>query len=175
MRNHNDTCTFRQAVREDIPEIQALARSIWEEAYNGILSKEQINYMLDIMYSREVLNEELSGGVVWDMISDKGNTCGFLSYSLEEGNSVKLSKIYIEKSSRGKAIAGDSVRRVVRYAVNNGRDCVFLTVNKNNKRAIRAYEKNGFIITASVITDIGNGFVMDDYIMKCPVKTGKSA
>ena len=48
----------------------------------------------------------------------------------------------------------------------NDRNCVYLTVNKGNKRAIRAYEKSGFSITESVVTDIGHGFVMDDYIMK---------
>ena len=51
-----------------------------------------------------------------------------------------------------------------------GKDYVYLTVNKNNKTAIRAYEKNGFVITTSVVTDIGQGFVMDDYIMKYFVK-----
>ncbi len=158
--------TYRQAVSEDIPGIQALARRIWEEAYNEILSKEQIDYMLEMMYSEKVLNEELSGGVVWDIILESGKPCGYLSYSSGEDNSVKISKIYIEKDFRGKTIAGDSIRRVVQYAARKGNYYVFLTVNKNNKRAIRAYEKSGFTITKSVVTDIGNGFVMDDYIMK---------
>ncbi len=173
MLNNTHTHTYRQATTEDIPVIQALARGIWEEAYHEILSKEQIGYMMEMMYSREVLDKEFSDGVVWDLILDSGNPCGYLSYSLEEDNSVKLSKIYIEKAARGKAIAGDSIRRVVEYAVNNCRDKVFLTVHKNNKRAIRAYEKKGFTIAAPVITDIGNGFVMDDYIMKYFVKAGK--
>ena len=173
MCNYNNTHTFRLATREDIPEIQALARSIWEETYHEILSKEQIGYMLEMMYSREVLDKEFSDGVVWDLILDSSNPCGYLSYSLEDDNSVKLSKIYIEKASRGKAIAGDSIRRVVEYAGKNCRDKVFLTVHKNNKRAIRAYEKKGFTIAVPVITDIGNGFVMDDYIMKYCVNTGK--
>ena len=79
---------------------------------------------------------------------------------------LKLSKIYIDKNFRGKSIAADALRRVIDYAAIKGRDHVFLTVNKNNKIAIRAYEKNGFVISDSVVTDIGNGFVMDDYIMK---------
>jgi RimJ/RimL family protein N-acetyltransferase len=158
--------TFRQAATEDIPVIRALAVRIWEEAYSEILSKEQIGYMLDMMYSEEVLNEEISNGVVWDIISDNGEPCGYLSYSSDEEHSVKLSKIYIEKTSRGKGIAGEAIGRVVRHGAINGKDCIFLTVNKNNKMAIRAYEKNGFTITDAVIADIGNGFVMDDYIMK---------
>lgn len=41
----------------------------------------------------------------------------------------------------------------------------YLTVNKNNTKAISAYKNFGFIITDSTKTDIGNNYVMDDYIM----------
>jgi len=157
---------FRRAGIEDIAELRRLARSIWEEAYRAILSVEQIEYMLDMMYSGEVIASELAGGVIWDLIVCDGIPCGYLSYLPEEDNAVKLSKIYIEKDFRGKSIAEDALRRVIEYAAQKGRDHVFLTVNKNNKTAIRAYEKNGFVITDSVVTDIGNGFVMDDYVMK---------
>jgi len=161
---------FRQADIEDIAEIQALARRIWDEAFSEILSEEQINYMLQMMYSEKVITKELLSGTVWELIVANGKPCGYLSYVLAEDNSVKLSKLYIEKDFRVTAIASGALGRVKQYAARNGRDYVFLTVNKNNKTAIRAYEKNGFAITASVVTDIGRGFVMDDYIMKYFVK-----
>lgn len=123
-----------------------------------------------MMYSEKVITEELLSGTVWDLIVANGKSCGYLSYSLAEDNSVKLSKIYIEKDFRGKSIAVDSLRRVKQYAARNGKNYVFLTVNKNNKTAIRAYKKNRFAITSSVVTDIGRGFLMDDYIMKYFVK-----
>ncbi len=108
---------------------------------------------------------------MWDLVVVNGKLCGYLSYALAEDNSVKLSKIYIEKDSRGTSIAADSLSHVKQYAARNGKDYVFLTVNKNNKIAIRAYEKNGFTIMSSVVTDIGQGFVMDDYIMEYVVKS----
>jgi len=157
---------FRQANVEDIAEIRRLARSIWYEAYSSILSKEQIDYMLDMMYSEEVITAEILSGIVWDLIVCEGTSCGYLSYACSDDRAVKLSKIYIKKDFRGKSIAADALRRVIEYAAQKGRDHVFLTVNKNNKMAIRAYKKNGFVISNSVVTDIGNGFVMDDYIMK---------
>jgi ribosomal protein S18 acetylase RimI-like enzyme len=161
---------FRQASREDITEIQALSHRIWDEAYGELLTKEQINYMLQMMYSGKVITEELLSGTIWDLVIADGKSCGYLSYSIAEDNSVKLSKIYIEKDFRGRSIAADALDRVKQYAAQNGKDSVYLTVNKNNKAAIRAYEKNGFVITASVVTNIGQGFVMDDYIMKYLVK-----
>ena len=158
--------SFQQVTTEDIPTIQALASIIWKEAYREMLSEDQIRYMLEMMYSEDVLIRELSNSVVWDLIFDGGTACGFLSYALAQDKSVKLSKIYIKESSRGKKIVEHAIARVVRYASANERDYVFLTVNKNNKRAIRAYEKNGFVIVSSVVTDIGGGFVMDDYVMR---------
>jgi ribosomal protein S18 acetylase RimI-like enzyme len=161
---------FRQARRKEIAEIQRLARRIWDEAYGELLSKEQIEYMLRMMYSEKSIGEELQRGTVWELLIADNTPCGYLSYGLSENNSVKLFKIYIEKPFRGTGIARGCLSRVKEYAARNGRGHVFLTVNKNNKRAIRAYEKNGFAITASVVTDIGQGFVMDDYIMKCPAR-----
>jgi ribosomal protein S18 acetylase RimI-like enzyme len=162
---------FRQANIKDIDEIQMLARRIWDEAYSEILTKDQIDYMLEMMYSGKAITEELVGDVVWEVIVADGKLCGYLSYGPSEDNSVKLSKIYIDKGFRGKSIASDAIKRVIRYAVLNGKDYIFLSVNKNNKRAIRAYENNGFAIAASAVKDIGCGFVMDDYIMKYLVKT----
>ncbi|MGC2061401.1 MAG: GNAT family N-acetyltransferase [Thermodesulfovibrionales bacterium] len=162
---------FRQAGIENIAEIKALARRIWDEAYGEILSKKQIDYMLQMMYSGEVITEELLNGTVWDLIIANDIPCGYLSYVLAEDNSVKLSKIYIEKDFRRTSIAACSLSRVKHYAVRNGKDYIYLTVNKNNKQAIRAYEKNGFAITAAVVTDIGHGFVMDDFIMKLFMKS----
>src|ERR1700690_2914893 len=149
---------FRQAGIEDIAEIQALACRIWDEAYDEILSKEQIDYMLQMMYSEKIITEELQSGTVWELIIANNKPCGYLSYGVTEDNSVKLSKIYIEKNFRGRSISADSLDRVKQYAARNGKDHVYLTVNKNNKSAIRAYEKNRFIMTASVVTDIGQGF-----------------
>jgi len=158
--------SFRRISAEDIPAVQALADIIWKEAYSEMLSENQIGYMLEMMYAENVLIRELSNGVVWELIFDRGSACGFLSYAFAEDNSVKLFKIYIKESSRGKPIVEHAIARVVQYASENNRDYVFLTVNKNNKRAIRAYEKNGFVIVSSVVTDIGGGFVMDDYVMR---------
>jgi ribosomal protein S18 acetylase RimI-like enzyme len=117
-----------------------------------------------------VRRQELAGGVAWELITRGKGACGFLSYALAEGNSVKLSNIYIEKDSRGGPLVSAAIDRVVRYAAEQGRATVFLTVNKGNRRAVRAYEKCGFKITSSVVTDIGGGFVMDDYIMTRSLK-----
>ena len=44
---------------------------------------------------------------------------------------------------------------------------IYLTCNKHNKHSLDVYEKRfGFQWIDSVQTDIGNGFIMDDYILE---------
>jgi len=157
---------FKQATVDDVQAIQTLARRIWEEAYSQLLSKGQIEYMLEMMYSGRVIESEIARGTIWEFIYFNGLAVGYISYVFEEDNSVKLSKIYISEIGRGRGIADEALKRIIRYAMKNEKSYVYLTVNKGNTRAIRAYEKAGFSIVESVVTDIGSGFVMDDYIMK---------
>lgn len=41
---------------------------------------------------------------------------------------------------------------------------VYLTCNKHNSNSLAVYEKKGFKKIDEDVTDIGNGYVMDDYI-----------
>ena len=59
-----------------------------------------------------------------------------------------------------------SFEKIKEIADNFGYAKIRLTVNKNNKHTIDAYLKYRFTIIAQDVTDIGNGFVMDDYIME---------
>lgn len=157
---------FRTATATDIPTLQSLAHAIWHEAYEGIISTDQIAYMLEMMYSESVIAQELAQGVRWEIIADDNEDCGFISYEFAANNEVKLSKIYVRKEARGSGIAATALHRVAAYAEENGRHSVFLTVNKQNQRAIRAYEKFGFRIADATVFAIGGGFMMDDYIMR---------
>ncbi len=122
--------------------------------------------MLGLMYADEVIAGEMASGIVWKFIVLDGGVCGFLSYGCSGNDAVKLAKIYIHKDARGKGIAKAAFQRVFAYAKEKGRSSIFLTVNKQNQRAIRAYEKNGFRIAEATVFSIGGGFVMDDYVMR---------
>ncbi|MCX7987229.1 MAG: GNAT family N-acetyltransferase [Bacteroidales bacterium] len=153
--------------KSDIPIIQGLARQIWFEYYPSIISEEQIEYMLDKMYSSNVIEQELEKGFRWYFISlDEDKIIGFLSYNLEKDEQkVKLNKLYILTAYHGKGFGQLALDFVISQAKNLNAKWVYLTVNKNNQQAIKAYVKAGFYIQRSEKFDIGNGFFMDDYIM----------
>ena len=86
-----------------------------------------------------------------------------------KGDELFLSKFYILASSRGKGAGSASVVFLTKRASELKATVISLTVNKNNSNTLRAYEKMGFRTIKSVVADIGNGFVMDDYVMQLAV------
>ena len=43
---------------------------------------------------------------------------------------------------------------------------IYLTCNKHNEHSLAVYRKKGFKVIDEAETDIGQGFIMDDYIME---------
>ena len=97
----------------------------------------------------------------------EGKLAGYLSIKPDEAaKEVFLSKIYIEKSFRKKGIAKEFINMLKDLYRKPQFNNIWLTVNKYNKGSIAAYQKMGFEIVDEMVTDIGNGFVMDDYKMR---------
>jgi ribosomal protein S18 acetylase RimI-like enzyme len=161
--------TFARATPGDIPLLRALAGQIWRAHYPGIISAEQIEYMLDRMYAADVIDQEMRAGICWELIRDGEGAVGFLSYSLDQAAArLKLHKLYVLVERHGQGLGRAGLTRVMEVATALGAREVSLYVNKKNHKAIRAYERAGFAIADSVINEFGGGFVMDDYRMTAP-------
>lgn len=157
---------FKKAISdEEIKEISSLADEIWNEHYIKILSQEQIDYMLEKFQSESALKEQIKKGYEYYLISDENTTCGFFGFCLEK-DFLFLSKIYLKCEKRGKGLGRKSIEFVEKYAKDHELSKIQLTVNKYNMTSIFIYNNLGFTKTNDVITDIGNGFVMDDFVME---------
>jgi GNAT superfamily N-acetyltransferase len=155
------------AVEADLPAIARLAGLIWRSHYPGIISTEQIEYMLATMYSLETLREEIRlCAIRYERLLVGQEFAGFASHGpTEQPKLFKLHKIYLHPAWHGQGLGSFLLRHCALQARNLGADRLMLTVNKRNSKAIAAYQRNGFAITDSVIVEIGAGFVMDDYVM----------
>jgi ribosomal protein S18 acetylase RimI-like enzyme len=158
--------SFVRASSADISLLQTLARQIWRAHYPGIISAAQIEYMLDRMYAAAVIEKEMQAGTNWELVRQERESVGFLSYSHDPTTAqLKLHKLYVVVERHGQGLGRAGLARVMEVAVVAGAREVSLYVNKNNHKAIRAYERAGFTIAESVRTEIGDGYVMDDYRM----------
>ena len=156
-----------QATEADLPAISELAGVVWRACYPGIITHEQIDYMLARMYSLDVLLDEIrSQGIHYDRLLMDDKLAGFASCRpTAEPGVMKLHKLYLLPELHGHGLGSRLLQHVEREVRAGAGRRVILSVNKRNTKAIAAYRRNGFVIADSVITDIGNRFVMDDYIM----------
>ncbi len=154
------------ATEKDLATIAALAGVIWREYYPAIISREQIEYMLAKMYSLETLREEIEKGVHYECLFVAGKISGFASFGPEDEPHVfKLHKLYLPQEQRSRGLGSLLLRHSEDEMRRLGARELCLNVNKQNTKAIAAYQRNGFRISDSVVVDIGQGFVMDDYVM----------
>jgi len=151
----------------EIEALVALTRDTWQHHYAGIIPTSQIDYMLAQRYAPATILAQLSQeGVWWDTLHCDGILTGFVQFErgVDTGD-LKIDKLYIRYAERGQGHGGILLQHVEQEARSLGCHRLYLQVNKNNVSAIGAYRKHGFEITDAAVFDIGNGFVMDDYIM----------
>lgn len=154
------------AGKEHLAGVQQIAHQIWFEHYPGIISKEQIRYMLERDYSIESLSHDLENGTSIDRLIVDDELQGFAAYGpCDETSDCKLHKLYVSKSFHGLGLGSMLLAHVEKQCAHRGARRLILSVNKRNEKAIHAYDRNGYTRLESVVVDIGQGFVMDDYIM----------
>lgn len=156
-----------RAGESELPVIAELAGVIWRACYPGIITREQIDYMLAQMYALDIMRNEIrSQGIHYYLLRVNGNPAGFASCGpASEPGVMKLHKLYVLPQLQGCGLGSRLLQHCAEEARAAGAHRLILSVNKRNTRAITAYERNGFAIAECVVTDIGGGFVMDDYIM----------
>ena len=143
--------------------LKTMATEISREHFAPITGVAQVDYMMDKFLNIDtVLNEIERDGYIFEFVLCDGVRAGYLA-AVNEGERTFLSKLYLYREYRGRGLASAMLKRVKEIA--EGSSSVYLTVNKGNDDTIAIYRKWGFEIIDSVVTDIGGGFVMDDYIM----------
>ncbi len=147
--------------------VRSLAHEIWHQVYPGIITTGQIDYMLRQRYAFDVLRADLLRGVEYALIDDAaGLPCGYLAWEARKHSSdAFLHKLYLHSRQHGLGIGAAAIEWVATRARQLGLTKLSLVVNKRNSSAIRAYQRAGFAFEHDVVTDIGDGYVMDDYVM----------
>ena len=164
--------------------IRSVSERTWPSTYGHIISQAQIDFMLDWMYSNDSLEKQMNTGCEFYIASikkenEQWDAVGFCSVSLEEeeeeenngtkkvegAKSHKLNKLYVLPAAQGSGAGKALLNKSIEVAKASGSSSLFLQVNKQND-AYTFYLKHGFIKEAEFKFDIGNGFFMDDYVMR---------
>ena len=160
---------IRPATLSDRALIRSISERTWPSTYGHIISQEQIDVMLEWMYSDASLEKQMNTVCEFYIANLNGDDVGFCSVSpeAEDTNEVahKLNKLYVLPSAQGTGAGKALLNKSIEVAKASGSNSLFLQVNKQND-AYAFYLKHGFVKEQEFKFDIGNGFFMDDYVMR---------
>ena len=158
------------ATPADLPAVQALARRIWHAHYPGIISVDQIEYMLARGYATAELARFLATPGAGLALARDAEPVGFAAwYRSPEPATTKLDKLYVAIEQHGRGVGRRLLDHVEDAARSDGSGTLILNVAKRNEASIAFYRRCGFSRRNEVVIDIGGGFVMDDYVMAKPL------
>ncbi|MEE1884357.1 GNAT family N-acetyltransferase [Pedobacter flavus] len=164
--------SFRIATEPDLEIVRQIAYETWPNTYNEVIGEAQVKFMLDKMYNKEELLSQLLAGCIFIIAQRDGKDVGFMSYELTNHSDgiYKLHKLYLLPEAHGGGFGKIMINVVFKQIKSLGGKKLQLNVNKKNK-ALFFYERMGFKIKEAVVLDIGNGFVMDDYVMEIDLQS----
>lgn len=173
---------------EQITALAKVADEIWHEYWPAIIGAEQTDYMVERFQSAEAIERDIRHHDYryWMLKDEAGQIAGFTGGATEKMSGDAdhdaaihhsdvvderwprrffISKIYLYSRERGKHYASRVIEFYEQLCRNEDLPAMYLTVNRHNELGVRAYLGRGFETVDQVATDIGRGFVMDDYIM----------
>jgi len=150
---------------EQITELCNLAKEIWNEYSIRFISQEQVDYMLEKFQSEQAVKGQINfQKYKYFFLEEDGENIGYFAIQFKK-NELFLSKMYIKQDFRGKGYCRKAFNNAItKIATEMELPKITLTVNKYNLPSICVYEKLGFNRLDSVETDIGSGYIMDDYV-----------
>lgn len=159
--------TIRTATVNDVETIRQIADQTWWVTYGPILEKEQIDFMLNEIYSPEKIKAQIENNVqTYLLLLEDEQPVAFASYSPREENAeiYKLHKLYCLPQTQGKGYGKILINEVAQKTIDAGKQVLELNVNRYNN-AKTFYEKMGF--TVAYEEDIAIGpYWMNDYVMR---------
>jgi len=163
LRQYKKVLKLVRANISDIPIIQNLANEIWWKYYPPIIGYKQVSYMLNMFYSAESLEKQLTEQKhVFYLIKEKSKDIGFISVEHKGRRKYFIHKFYILLNRANKGIGTKVFKKLIKEIMPKE---IRLTVNRQNFKSINFYFKNGFVIERVADFDIGNGFYMNDFVM----------
>ena len=147
----------------------SLARSIWNSHYLPIIGQAQVDYMLQKFQSEKAITTQIEEGYRYHLVIHNDNAVGYAATLCKEAK-LLLSKLYVSEAARGTGLGTTLLAHCKELAIQQQCCSVWLTVNRYNANSINWYRNKGFKVVEEKKFDIGNGYIMDDYILEATVE-----
>lgn len=146
-----------------------LAHITWQATYPGIISQEQIDFMLNWFYNRPLLESQLANPTQFFRAIQENNTLLAYLHAYEENHALKVSKLYVLPTAQGRGFGEQLLQTAENEARNRLLPRIMLHVNRFNP-AYQFYLKQGYNVIETIDIPLEN-FMLNDYIMEKQLKT----
>lgn len=159
--------TFLPIIEEEgIKEVAKMADEVWHEHYAGIITEEQIDYIVKEYQSVEAITEAIhKTGYDYFILKNEGSDVGYFALKIE-ADALFISEFYVLKEYRKQGYAKQAFQFLKGLGEAMGVKKITLFTHKKNEDALTVYEKFGMKKVGSLVNDLGSGYVMDNYKMQ---------
>ncbi|HPK09325.1 MAG TPA: GNAT family N-acetyltransferase [Saprospiraceae bacterium] len=158
--------TYSKITTDEYLDFKKLVDKIWPSYFSSILSPDQIDYMMNMMYSQESFVADIANSCQYYFIELNHEKIGYLAYQLNfEPHTCKLHKFYLLEMVRGKGIGRKTISWVESQCKKSKNTGLILNVNRFNE-TVEIYRSLGFTVIKEIDVEIGRGYLMEDYIME---------
>lgn len=156
--------TIKKITVNDIKKLQIIGKLTFFETFASENSKENMDEYLENGFSSEKLKAELTDkNAEFYFAEFNGKVIGYLKVNVGESqteikvkNALEIERIYVLKEFQGKKVGQILYEKALEVAKDKNVENVWLGVWEQNPRAIRFYEKNGFVAFYKHIFKLGN-------------------
>ncbi len=154
---------------KDVFEVQSIANQLLPKTYNDIMSTEEIDYLVDVIYSKDNINvSDKENDILYFVALDDNNLVGFVALYRIGPNLYHLSKIFVKSLKQNQGIGTMLFKAILGYFnnkyVKNTNVILELSLNCNNKTK-NFYKSLGMVKVRDDDLDIGNGFILQQDVM----------
>ncbi|MBI3139826.1 MAG: GNAT family N-acetyltransferase [Sphingobacteriales bacterium] len=159
---------FKPANADDWAVIRHIAYTTWPDTFGHIITADQLDYMLNLIYNEESIRSQMSEkGHHYLLATLQEDPIGFVSYEIHFNSQPQLMihKFYLLPEFQGVGIGTKALNLLSEIARKNGDKLLRLKVYYKNAKAIGFYERYGFRNAGSEETNIGNNYNILDNVM----------
>jgi ribosomal protein S18 acetylase RimI-like enzyme len=144
---------LERVTSNDLDQLQKISHQTFYETFSASNTSENMGKYLNEEFTLEKLGTELSNiQSEFYFAKDNDHVIGYLKLNTgasqtekQSGNAVEIERIYVLKEYHGKNIGQILCDKAIERAKQNKADYLWLGVWEENPRAIKFYQKNGFV------------------------------
>ena len=164
-----ESINIKKATLNDIDQLQYIGRETFSETFSSSNTEENMSKYLDEGFSHEKLMDEVSNlGSEFYFALFKNKVIGYLKINfgasqteLKDEEALEIERIYVLRAFHGKKVGQMLYEKALEIAKQKKTPYVWLGVWEENHRAIRFYQKNGFVAFDKHIFKLGDDEQID--------------